>query len=348
MLNFSPQFQNPDSNIITDKTEWVEISGMYNATGGEKYIVIGNFYDDSSSNLIPVPGTLVGIHAAYYYIDDVSIKAIDTIHYPASAGNDTSICLGDSIRIGLYDFSDYNYQWTATTYINCDSIGNPWVKPDTTTTYYLYQVDNYGVQKYDTVTVHVDCYPANAGPDTVICKGDSIQIGTHNYSHHAYKWRSEVGGNIIYGVIADSTSGTTIVYPDTSTLFVLKSVDSTGNPSWDSVFITVVDCDTLSVSEYGLENIRLYPNPANGIVYVEYLASSYKSERSGDPAYAGLQAASRLEILDLYGKVLVSKEINGVDKRLKIDVSGLPDGIYFLRIISEKERVQRKVVVLKK
>ncbi len=38
--------RNPDGNFITD-TNWVEINGIYTAQGGEQYITIGMFWDDT-------------------------------------------------------------------------------------------------------------------------------------------------------------------------------------------------------------------------------------------------------------------------------------------------------------
>jgi hypothetical protein len=38
--------KNPEGNFITD-TNWVEISGIYTAQGGEQYITIGMFWDDT-------------------------------------------------------------------------------------------------------------------------------------------------------------------------------------------------------------------------------------------------------------------------------------------------------------
>jgi hypothetical protein len=40
--------KNTDGNFITD-TNWVEISGIYTAQGGEEYITIGMFWDDNPS-----------------------------------------------------------------------------------------------------------------------------------------------------------------------------------------------------------------------------------------------------------------------------------------------------------
>ena len=66
-----PQIENSSGNIITDTLNWVLISGNYTAQGGEKFITIGNFYDDANTNVDTVQGGIYNF--AYYYIDDVSV-----------------------------------------------------------------------------------------------------------------------------------------------------------------------------------------------------------------------------------------------------------------------------------
>lgn len=72
-LPLIPKVMNPASNIISDTANWVLISGQYIASGGEKFITIGNFYPDSISSVDTVNPT--GYQVAYYYIDDVSVVA---------------------------------------------------------------------------------------------------------------------------------------------------------------------------------------------------------------------------------------------------------------------------------
>ena len=71
MSYYSPQIVSPAGVYLEDTTNWVEISGMYLAHGGERYITIGNFNS--------VADTLGIIHmnnasTAYYYVDDVSVE----------------------------------------------------------------------------------------------------------------------------------------------------------------------------------------------------------------------------------------------------------------------------------
>lgn len=73
VLPFVPQIMHPTGTFITDKTNWTQISGTYLASGGEQYLVIGNFYDNLATT--PQMGLGGSYPGAYYYIDDVSVCA---------------------------------------------------------------------------------------------------------------------------------------------------------------------------------------------------------------------------------------------------------------------------------
>ncbi len=47
-----PDIENPSSNIITDTLNWTKVSGTYLAMGGEQFITIENFLNDSVINKI--------------------------------------------------------------------------------------------------------------------------------------------------------------------------------------------------------------------------------------------------------------------------------------------------------
>jgi hypothetical protein len=66
------------TEYITDTLNWTKISGVYHASGGEKYIVLGNFkpkFETDDTLLYP---NVVTIHT-YYFIDDISIYECDTV-----------------------------------------------------------------------------------------------------------------------------------------------------------------------------------------------------------------------------------------------------------------------------
>lgn len=73
VLSYQPQILNPSTNPLISKTNWMLVSDTFTAAGGEKYITIGNFNDDSNTDTVYVGGGTVQGVISYYYIDDVSV-----------------------------------------------------------------------------------------------------------------------------------------------------------------------------------------------------------------------------------------------------------------------------------
>lgn len=73
-LPFTPQIVSERGNFLIDTVDWIEITAIYTATGGEKFITIGNFKDELQTDTIQLH---VGLPEAYYYIDDVSITPVE-------------------------------------------------------------------------------------------------------------------------------------------------------------------------------------------------------------------------------------------------------------------------------
>lgn len=74
-LPYIPQIEHA-MIITTDTANWVLISENYIASGGEKYLTIGNFRNDADTDTLRI-GTS-GMYAIYY-IDDVSLYSCNTI-----------------------------------------------------------------------------------------------------------------------------------------------------------------------------------------------------------------------------------------------------------------------------
>jgi outer membrane protein OmpA-like peptidoglycan-associated protein len=76
MFKYKPQINNPEGNVIEDTVDWVKVSGVYHAKGGERYIIIGDFYPDKE-NTIKQNQKKIKDFICYYYIDDVSVTPIE-------------------------------------------------------------------------------------------------------------------------------------------------------------------------------------------------------------------------------------------------------------------------------
>jgi hypothetical protein len=88
-------------------------------------------------------------------------------------------------------------------------------------------------------------------------------------------------------------------------------------------------CDQLSglsVGEVALNSVKLSPNPANSFVKIE-----------------SLENIQQIEIINLFGHSLIQQP-TGLLKQAFVDVSGLPDGIYFVRIFTNQEYTTHKMI----
>ena len=143
------------SGIVTDTLNWTPISGTFVAAGNEKYVVLGNFRSDVTTQTTVINTTHLPTLINDVYIDAVSLVEEDL---SAFAGNDTNIVVGDSVFIGRQaDVGiDYACQWfqLPNDTIPIDTVAGLWVKPTTKTTYVVKQQLWCSGVKWDTVTIH--------------------------------------------------------------------------------------------------------------------------------------------------------------------------------------------------
>ncbi|MBK6985661.1 MAG: T9SS type A sorting domain-containing protein [Bacteroidetes bacterium] len=148
LLNYIPQIKLFNNAVITDSLNWIEVSGVYTASGGENFLIIGNFNADLTTDTVSVNyGTYQG---AYYYIDDVSVENITT---PKWQYRDTTIYLGDSVLIGP-GVSGLNVDWFDMSNTFIKNAPGIYVKPIVTTPYQATETFNSVVYNH-TVTVTV-------------------------------------------------------------------------------------------------------------------------------------------------------------------------------------------------
>lgn len=106
--------------------------------------------------------------------DDVTVTVLPPP--PANAGNDVSICIGDSIQLNATGGNTYS--WSPNIDLSNTSIADPFASPSTTQTYTVIVTDGNLCLANDDVTVTVNQLPAvDAGADQTICEGDAASLG---------------------------------------------------------------------------------------------------------------------------------------------------------------------------
>lgn len=155
LLNYTPQIQNTQGNILGDTLNWILISGVYNAAGGEEYLTIGNFKADTVTTYVAVNSIPNQFHS-YYYVDLVSL--VELAPAIALVGANVEICPGDSAQLGASGYSDITYSWQPTEGLSDSTIANPLSSPTVTTTYTLSQTQcDVTSTATVTITVRTDC-----------------------------------------------------------------------------------------------------------------------------------------------------------------------------------------------
>jgi len=158
--NIQSHITNYNNPVLQDTVKWHKIAGIYEALGGEKYITIGNFKDNSHTDTINIypkgsfPYSMLSA-ASYVFIDAVSIYSINPNGAVPWSYRDTTINKGDSVYIGnKMGGLNFHPQWFMQngTYIKTNA--GITVSPTITTKYYV-QYTLCGVQRTDTLKVTV-------------------------------------------------------------------------------------------------------------------------------------------------------------------------------------------------
>ena len=165
-----PQIQYT-GGIITDTLNWTPITGTFVASGGETYMLLGNFKSNSATNTMVINPTYLPSLGTDVIIDDVSLIEYNL---PAFAGRDTSIIPGDSVflgrvpEFGLDELCTW-YKLPSNTPI--DTIAGFWVNPVATSTYIVRQ-EICGNVKWDTVMIGMNI----VGLNDIIKKREALKI----------------------------------------------------------------------------------------------------------------------------------------------------------------------------
>ena len=174
--NISPQINNNTNVILSDTLGWMRIEGIFTANGTENHVTIGNFKDDNNTLGITTnfQTTLI---SAWYHIDDVSIIAMEITAY---AGNDATLCVGDSLHLGRPQEVGLECLWyTQGNATPFSANSDVWFKATQAGTYNLVQrMDNCAIT-WDTVNVTViqDCasiQPTKDIPNVFTPNGDGV------------------------------------------------------------------------------------------------------------------------------------------------------------------------------
>lgn len=147
----------------------------------------------------------------------------------ADAGPDVQICPGDSVQVNAT--GGESYVWLPNTSISDNTVANPFLFPSTTTDYVVQVTSSDGCVGYDTLNVFVNTPSIQTSGNEVICAGDTVQISTSGAN--SYTWTPNQN-------ISNTSIASPLVWPSTTTTYLVTGVDANNCEAIDSVVVAVI------------------------------------------------------------------------------------------------------------
>ncbi len=314
-LGYAPQIIFTD--VITDTTtNWVYLTDTIIATAEWQYLIIGNFLNNSLTDIVHINPT-VFFDRSYYYIDDVSVEELIVV--PTFTAADTSIC--EKFCTNFMDSSTNN----PTSWLWLFPGGTPSTSPDKNPANICYATQGtYDVTLIttnasgsDTLTLtgYITVYPTPLFPIIT-------QVGNILTSSPANSYQWQLNAIDIPGATAQSY---TVLQSGNYTVVIGDSIGCVNSAS-----IEVVISGINEVMEDA--DISIYPNPTNGDFVVE-IKNSNADE-------------IQIQITNAIGEVIFFTEEKMIANHIEIDLSNKASGAYIIQITSRKTVVRNKLMLI--
>ncbi|SFX25458.1 Por secretion system C-terminal sorting domain-containing protein [Cytophaga hutchinsonii ATCC 33406] len=214
--DITPQVSNPSGNILTDSINYQKVSGVFTASGGEEWLVIGNFKDNAHTQAL-----YNNLGRAVYAVDDISVQEWkpDLVSF-----TDTTLCADSTLTITLPEgLKEYKWSTGETARQITIAAGNG---------RYTVEASNGCTILRDTFYLHaVPRYTAlDLGKDTFFCKIPAQYALTSPVRFDSYLWSNGAGaahisitqpgtywleGTYSCGVLTDTITVSAFEKPDT-------------------------------------------------------------------------------------------------------------------------------------
>jgi outer membrane protein OmpA-like peptidoglycan-associated protein len=105
-LPYKPQVNNRDGLFLDNIDEWEDICTVYEASGKEKYFIIGNFKSYDNTNYVATDKNMRNLMDktyAYYYFDDIFIRPLDNCTDCECVQHDFETQIIDTAYTGGFD-----------------------------------------------------------------------------------------------------------------------------------------------------------------------------------------------------------------------------------------------------
>lgn len=229
--------------------------------------------------------------------------------------NKPMVCAGQSAILTAYGANTY-------TWSNASNNAMITVTPNTTSTYTVLGSNAYNCTSNGTVQITVNPNPtvavsSNAPDQAQMCKGESVTLTGGGTGVVSFQWAA----NTLFIQASQA-----VVSPNTTTTYTLTGTNANGCSGVTTYVQVVSECTGINQITTTLSGVKVYPNPTSGLFSVELNNNSAKT----------------IEVTDVTGRVIMTNTSN--NEVVNVNINGLANGIYYVKIQSENAVEVIKVV----
>lgn len=236
-LPFTPQIKVSPTNYISDTANWIKLNHTYKASGGERYLVIGNFNDTTAIDTLftGVHSKNINYYGTYYFVDKLYLGSCDSL--PTSYDG--------SVRAKLENTPCYTNNSAIT--VNYTNAGEEWLDFTEDTLSIIAEVRGNGIL-VQTIAQEIDNNSLNPISNHPLIGGTTAQFtlqgldfssigATYNLRVTASFNRDEVAANNVFDTtfITKQELGQVSISDDTlcaGAQIALYSNNNTGTAKW--------------------------------------------------------------------------------------------------------------------
>jgi hypothetical protein len=178
---------------------------------------------------------------------------------------------------------------------------------------------------YDTSVVsvgNINTFSPTITPDATIAAGTPTDLTVTGGT--TWTWYE--------GVNPIGTTSTINVAPTVTTTYLCNVFDGSGCEAELEVTLTIID--DAGIEDNLAESFNIYPNPTTGKFVI-----AFDLHQKHD---------MNIEVLNIIGEKVIVKSFTDVQNQiLEFDLNTVADGVYFVVITSDDEKISKKLVVRK-
>lgn len=279
---------------------------------------------------------------AEFYVIDANTNKIRRVQYnpggslTAASLNQQHIdaCGGQTALFTLSATNATNYQWfknnvALTNTLNVSGVNTPSLSIANTSaadqaTYTVMYANTYSTMVTGASTGQLNVFPtptvtAAAPAGTIICNGHSLMLNAAATptGSNTYAW-SDASGVV-------NTNQSAFVSPTVTTTYSVVANNGACNSNAATITVSVTTCTGLTENQRS-QPASVYPNPTNGIIYIE----------------TGSLGATTIVLNDVAGRTMCT--ITTAEAKTPLDLSGFDSGIYFLSIRQNGTHTIHKII----